>query len=81
MVRYSRGFHSRFGKKPIKPRSLTKVLQSLQGQLPVVHVLILDLKTNNDKAFVISSGTSFHILDPKIPSVSSKMRCMYISIC
>ena len=54
----------------MKPRSLTKVLQSLQGQLSVVHVLILDLKTNNDEALFISSGTSFHILGPRLVIVS-----------
>ena len=48
----------------------TKVLQSLQGQLSVIHVLILNLKTNNDEAFFISSGASFHILGPKLVIVS-----------
>ena len=32
--------------------------------------LILDLKTNNDEAFFILSGTSFHILGPKLVIVS-----------
>ena len=36
----------------------------------MVHVLILDLNTNNDEAFFISSGTSFHILGPKLVIVS-----------
>ena len=36
----------------------------------MVHVLILDLKTNNDEAFFISSGTSFRILGPKLVIVS-----------
>ena len=53
-----------------KPRSFTKVLQSLQGQLSVVRVSILDLKTNNDEALFISSGTSVHILGPKLVEVS-----------
>ena len=53
-----------------KPRSFTKVLQSLQGQLSVVRVSILDLKTNNDEALFISSGRSVHILGPKLVEVS-----------
>ena len=36
----------------------------------MVHVLILDLTANNDKHFFISSGTSFHILGPKLVIVS-----------
>ena len=62
----------RFGKTSIKSRYLTNVLQSLQGQLSVVHVLILDLKTNNGEAFFISSGTSLHILGPKLVRVSAQ---------
>ena len=36
----------------------------------MVHVLILDLKTNNGEAFFISSGLSFHILGPKLVIMS-----------
>ena len=53
-----------------KTRSFTKVLQSLQGQLSVFRVSILDLKTKNDEALFISSGTSVHILGPKLVKVS-----------
>ena len=64
------GFRQRFGQTSIKPRSLAKILQSVQRQLSTVHVLILDLKTDNGKAFFISSGTSFHDLGPKLAIVS-----------
>ena len=36
----------------------------------MVLVLILDLKTDNDEEIFISSGTSFHILGPKLVIVS-----------
>ena len=36
----------------------------------MIHVLILDLKTNNDEALFISSGASFHILGPRLVIVS-----------
>ena len=39
-------------------------------QLLVVHVLILDLKTDNAKAFFILSGISFHNLGSKLVIVS-----------
>ena len=40
------------------------MLQSLKGQLLVIHVLILDLKTDYGETFFISSGTIFHNLGP-----------------
>ena len=48
----------------------------------MVHVLILDLKTNNDEAFFISSGTSFHILGlgPKLVIVSVQKCAVYMYI-
>ena len=47
----------------------------------MVHVLILDLKTDNGEEFFISSGASFHNLGPKLVIVSvTKMHCMHISI-
>ena len=47
----------------IKPRSLTKVSQSLQEQLSVVHFLILDLKTDNGDGFL------FHLVQVSINKV------------
>ena len=38
--------------------------------LSVVHVLILDLNTENGEAFFILSSTSFHIFGPKLAVVS-----------
>ena len=48
----------------------------------MVHVLILDLKTNNDEAFFISSGTIFHILGPKlvIVPVPKYLVCIFLFI-
>ena len=40
----------------------------------MVHVFILDLKTNNDEAFFILSGTSFHNLGPELVIVSVPKR-------
>ena len=50
----------------MKPKSLTYVLHSLQGQLLGVHFLIFELKISKLSDSFISWGIKFQTLGPKL---------------
>ena len=74
------GFHQRFGQTSIQPRSFTKVLWSLQGQLPMVPVLILDLKIDDGESifFLLVQVSIIQVLNQLQCKIPKCALCMFI---